>query len=112
MSVDDKVYMTKSKTNLRKNLADACRAVNRTIKIYDDAFRGLTEEDRPQEFRDFLRRAPALFQEIGERLGGVQHIMTFWRFRFPEGQRSKIASDELIELFREFESSLNFEPRD
>ncbi len=109
MSMDDKIYLGRSKTNLRKNLTAACRSVTKTIKVYDDAFRGLTHKDRPQDFRDFLRQAPALFQEIGERLGGVQHIITFWRYRFPEGQRVKIPSEELVELFKEFESSLNFD---
>ena len=54
-------------------------------------------------------RAPTLFYELGERLAAVQHIVSFWRYRFPSQVRSSISADELVDLLADFEFSLSFE---
>ncbi len=50
-----------------------------------------------------------MFHELGERLGSIHHIVSFWRYRFPEGARMKVASEELFDLFADFEPSLSFD---
>ena len=55
-----------------------------TLEIYDTRLVvALTQNSDPTAFRDFLLKAPAMFNELGERLGGIEHILSFWRFRFP-----------------------------
>lgn len=112
MSDDERAYIVAARDRLAKVIARACETVRVTLKVYDDADADLTRNGRPQSFRDFLLKAPSLFYELGERLGGVQHIVSFWRFRFPEGSRIRIGAEELFDLLADFESSLSFDTTD
>ena len=47
-----------------------------------------------------------MFQELGERLGAIEHIVSFWRFRFPGDQMPEVGPDELADIFRDFEASV------
>ena len=69
-------------------------------------------DGKPQVFRDFLLDAPAMFCELGERLGAVSHIVSFWNFRFPKGQPSAISAPELADILSDFEDSLRFVKRE
>lgn len=98
------------KTRLIKCITGACDTVRTTLKVYDDAYGDLTRNGQPGTFRDFLIKAPTLFYELGERLAAVQHVVSFWRFRFPAGQRAKPSYEELADILVDFEASLAFEP--
>jgi hypothetical protein len=81
------------------------------LKIYDDAYADLTRNGHPQAFREFLLKAPLLFNELGERLGAIQHIISFWKFRFPQGARTRIEGEELSDILLDFEFSLNMQTK-
>lgn len=104
-SAEDQVEIGRLRQQIARSLITTSEGVRASIQVYDEAYRGLTENN-PASFRDFLLRAPALFHELGERLGALSHIMSFWRFRFPEGQRKRVEIDELIELLSDFYTSL------
>lgn len=101
-----KVYLRTARETLNKTLVAACRRVKSTLGVYDKAYASLTENSDPTMFREFLLRAPAMFNDLGERLGAVEHIISFWRFRFPGGRQPVITPEELCELFMDFEGSL------
>jgi hypothetical protein len=105
-----RIYLSDARETLRKALLDGCRRVRSTLAIYDQAYVRLTQHSDPGEFRDFLLHAPALFNALGERLGGIEHMLSFWRFRFPGAKPPVISPDELCDLFMDFESSLGFDP--
>jgi hypothetical protein len=42
----------------------------------------------------------------------VQHIVSFWRFRFPRDGRTKLNAEELVDLLTDFETSLEFQSPD
>lgn len=65
----------------------------------------MTQDSRPGAFRDFLLQAPRLFTRLGEQLGAIQHVVSFWRFRFSPGA-APIGVDELIDVFMDFETGL------
>ena len=81
----------------------------------------MSDRRRPGEVRDAIRdylgtvRREATVGEIqtavNERLGSVQHITSFWRYRFPILGRGRISADELVELLADFEASLSFEQK-
>ncbi len=106
---DDKAYILGARQRLGRAVVSACETVRLTLKVYEDAYLDLTKNGQPQAFREFLLRAPHLFYELGERLAAVQHIVSFWRFRFPNERRNGIAAEELVDLLADFEYSLNFE---
>lgn len=94
----------------RQRLALAIQAqrndVIRTLKIYDDAFSSLTARKDPQAFRDFLLRAPELFISLGEKVGVISHISSFWRYRFPKGRPATCGVDEALDILQDFESGV------
>ena len=56
----------------------------------------------PKTFRDFLLSAPYMFLELGEKLGAISHIVSFWRYRFPPGSPHQIDAEELTAIFQDF----------
>jgi hypothetical protein len=53
-----------------------------------------------------LLAAPDMFMSLGEQSGAVQHILSFWRYRFPIGRRVTVSPDELMDIFLDFEDGL------
>jgi hypothetical protein len=106
---EERTYIVASRASLSKAVARACETVRVTLKVYDDAYADLTRNGQPQSFKNFLLKAPSLFYELGERLGAVHHIVSFWRYRFPAGKRPSIGGEELVDLLADFEASLSFD---
>lgn len=103
---DTRKYIPAARERIRDAIRGTAAQVSATLGVYDAAYKGLTERENPIEFRDFLLRAPAMFTDLGEKLGALNHIVSFWRYRFPAGQRMpRITPDELRELFEDFEES-------
>jgi hypothetical protein len=98
-------YIDRGRRVLHERIMSTCEEVSRTICIYDDAYADLTINGKPSAFRDFLLRAPRLFTRLGEQLGAVQHVISFWRFRFSPGS-PPVSVDELIDVFMDFETGL------
>jgi hypothetical protein len=95
---------------IRRKILDqvdrAVACVEEQLLKYGVAFAALTE-GQPSAFRDFLLQAPSLFIPIGEAVGVVKHIDSFWRFRFPDQDISPtVEVDEANELFNEFQATL------
>ena len=99
-------YIATAKEKLRAAIIASCRRVKSTLDIYDEAYRGLTDHSDPAAFREFLLRAPSLFNDLGERLGGLEHIVSFWLFRFPREKRTVVTAAELSSVFMDFEGSV------
>jgi hypothetical protein len=109
VNADEERYIKQARVRLKLALGKACGTVGSTLMIYDHAYGEMVRNGQPQAFRDFLLRAPSLFHDLGERLGVIQHILSFWRYRFPLGERSFINGDELCEILADFEASLNLD---
>ena len=105
---DEREYIVPAQARLAKSIARSCETVRTTLKVYEDAYADLTKHGQPKAFREFLLKAPNLFNELGERLGAVHHIVNFWAFRFPEGEHTQVSSEELFDLLADFEASLNW----
>lgn len=99
------VTLARGRELVQRRILTTCDATAEMLRIYDDAFRGLTEQGRPTGFRDFLLDAPHLFAKLGERLGSLQHIVSFWKYRMAKGKLAP-AAEELIDLLADFEISL------
>ena len=98
-------YLDRGRRVLHERIMATCEEVDRTLRIYDDAYADLTINGKPSAFRDFLLRAPRLFTRLGEQLGAVQHVISFWRFRFNPGA-APVSVEELIDVFMDFETGL------
>ncbi|MBV9993380.1 MAG: hypothetical protein JOZ72_19060 [Alphaproteobacteria bacterium] len=87
---------------VRKNLDE----IAHVLGVYDNAYAALTEREDPKAFRDFLLDAPPLFLEMGEKMGAMNHIASFWKYRFPAGAPRHAEVEELSIILRDFLGSV------
>ena len=105
MDGESRAYIERGRAVLRRRIIKTCEIVVATLRVYDDAYANLTQNGRPTAFREFLLDAPMMFTRLGEQVGAVQHIVSFWRFRFGKGA-APVGVEELIDIFMDFEGSL------
>ncbi len=108
--------ISRSTTEERQDLAETRRdildkmrlaldSVDQTLLKYGVAFAALAE-GQPSAFRNFLLEAPSMFIPIGEAVGVIRHIDSFWRFRFPDSATPMMEADEAMEVLHDFESTV------
>jgi hypothetical protein len=100
-------HLNLSRERVTKNMLIYQGFVREALSTYDRSFRDLTVKARPQAFREFLLNSPAMFMEIGQKLGALMHVTSYWRFRFPKDALLRIEADDGLDLFQEFELSLD-----
>jgi hypothetical protein len=103
---DELSYITSSKRKLVTRMVSNVTEARKLLDIYDNFYADLVERGQPQVFRDFLLRAPHMFVELGDKLGGLAHIVSFWRFRFPKKRLLPVEPELVISLFTDFMASL------
>ena len=106
-SVESQTYIPSARERIKTKLIQAHAGVSALLQVYNHAFEGLTAQSDPLRFRDFLLKAPSMFIQLGEQLGAVQHVVSFWTYRMPQGRPRFIGFDELADLFLDFEDSLS-----
>lgn len=106
VSVEQHAAIDRARDQVRRRILLACESASDMLRVYDDAFRGLTQDGQPMAFREFLRDAPILFSRLGERVGALQHITSFWTYRMGP-DKAPLCADELIDLLYDFEMSLS-----
>lgn len=99
-------YINAAKSNIFRLLVTSIERAETILGRYKTAYAALTDSKDPKAFREFLLSAPDMFIELGEYLGSLQHITSFWRYRFPVGRPRLILAGDLAEMFVEFEDSL------
>jgi hypothetical protein len=107
MDVETTAYLDKARTTLRESILSTVEAAKKSLRYYDQAFASLID-GKPQAFREFLLSAPSMFCDLGERLGAVSHIVSYWNFRFPDGKMPVVGAAELVDILSDFEESLAF----
>ena len=101
---EEKAYLASARRNIIEMVRDYGQHISKVLSIYDDSFAGLVASRSPKTFRDFLLSAPFMFLELGERMGAISHIVSFWRYRFPKGRPAMVDAEELIAIFQDFAS--------
>lgn len=104
-SSEERHQLSEMRRDILKKMDLALQRVDDTLLQYGVAFAALAD-GQPTAFRDFLLKAPSLFIPIGEAVGVIRHIDSFWRFRFPEGVTPIMEGDEAIEVLHDFESTV------
>jgi hypothetical protein len=97
-------FLTGTRRNVIELVRDSGKNVNKVLEIYDTSFEELVANQAPKAFRDFLLSAPYMFLDLGEQMGALSHIVSFWRHRFPPGKRVMTDAEELAVIFQDFAS--------
>lgn len=100
--------LVKLRASLARGILGTNREIETTLKRYDDAYSSLTSKSDPLAFRQFLLTAPSMFKELGERLGVVSHIISYWSYRFPNAKALPIPAADLLRIFSDFDDGLSF----
>ena len=105
--------MSRALDRSRRRLVDRVNSVLEevvgAVRVYEAAFNDLTRNGKPLAFANFLKRTPEMFVLLGERIGALSHVASYWQFRFPEGSVEPIQLEELFEIVRDFEYTLGGE---
>jgi len=105
------MYVAEARLRLVEQIGRLLADVGRTLGIYDQAYRSLIEKGDPGAFRSFLRSAPCLFAVLGQQLGAVQHVISFWNYRVLKGRRAgRLGPQELMDILLDFEESVACAP--
>ncbi len=105
VEAEQRIALERVRERVVDRIADTCQAATGMLAVYDQAFAALTVHGEPARFRSFLKDAPLLFSRLGERLGALQHIVSFWRFRTEAG-KPRPSCEELYDLLADFDASL------
>jgi hypothetical protein len=111
VSPDTAVLIGGARARVHESVLDHCLEAHKLLGRYDAAFVGLTMDGDYRGFREFLQASPTQFLELGERLGVLSHIASFWRFRFPADAPPEAQAEEALELLQEFEANLTLTSR-
>lgn len=98
--------VTRGKGRLLAKIEASERSAVKALSIYDNAFWSLVRHNQPSAFRDFLLESPRMFMSLGEAVGGLSHITSYWTYRFPKGAPLLANAEEMLEILQEFEGSL------
>jgi hypothetical protein len=109
VSFDDSAFLNASKDAIIRGARDNSNAVRSVISVYDNAYASLIDRQDPKTFREFLLSAPSLFLEIGEKMGAMSHVTSFWQYRFPPGSPKLADVDELTVIFQDFTRSFGLD---
>ncbi|MDI7775303.1 hypothetical protein [Asticcacaulis sp. EMRT-3] len=98
-------YLDEVRPRLLQRILTALDHVGQSLLHYDEAYLALIEGQNPAPFRHFLLEGPKLFFELGERVGILTHIASFWAYRMGvPGQR--MTQLEYADTLHDFDQSL------
>lgn len=103
---EDEKQLDLTRKAILRTVAEKFKAVERSMKAYDEAFDALVNKKDPGAFRNFLLRAPSLFVAIGEDLAAINHICSFWDFRLPAKLPNRLEVDDAYDIYHEFAAAL------
>lgn len=100
-------YLREVRPRLARRIVSAIANVGRTLNIYDQAYHALIDGQDPGPFRRFLLDGPKLFFELGESIGILSHIGSFWSYRMNTVLHShRLTPLEYSDILMDFEESL------
>ncbi len=102
-------YLRRARPRLAKAAAKTLQEIGQTLESYDDVFNALARDHNPEPFRDFLLHGSPLFLKLGEKIGVLNHMVSFWRFRMTkaaENHARPLESIEFADILVDFEASL------
>jgi hypothetical protein len=104
---EQRAFLGFSQRNIIERVRDGGLSVKKILGVYDEAYDDLVRNQLPKTFRDFLLNAPHLFVELGEKVGLMTHIVSFWSYRFPDKASLNIDAEELTTIFQDFSSGFS-----
>ncbi len=102
-------YIRLARPRLAKAIVKTLKDIAQSLEAYDDVYHALAHDRDPEPFRQFLQHGAQLFMQLGERVGILNHMVSFWRFRMGkviENNSRPLESIEFADILVDFEASL------
>ncbi len=102
-------YLRRARPRIARAAVKTLQDIGRTLESYDDVYAALARDRNPEPFRHFLLHGAPLFLELGEKIGVLNHMVSFWRFRMGRALDSRRALEaiEFADILVDFEASLS-----
>ncbi|MGN6422282.1 MAG: hypothetical protein ACTHLA_03120 [Asticcacaulis sp.] len=103
------LYLQKAVPRVARAIAAVLNDARITLGEYDEVYKALANRRDPEPFRRFLRYGSTLFVELGEKIGTLDHIVSFWRFRMARTLRKgarALHDIEYADILMDFEAGL------
>jgi hypothetical protein len=106
---DNRKFVKAAVTQLDGLVRDAQRRIAEMFRIYDEVFEALTEQRTPEPFRRFLIDGPRLFARLGERMGRLEQLTSYWLHQFPDRRTSQLAPEVVFDGLRNILAALSLQ---
>jgi hypothetical protein len=100
-------YIAEAKLRIEGAIRTSLERIRNVIRRYDEAYGVLVNEGQSSAFRQFLISAPDIFIDIGEEIGAIQHVVSYWTYWSKSSNLSKVQASELTDIFIDFEEGLS-----
>jgi len=104
---DTRSYLEEARPRLAKKIMGATLSTRKTLQVYDKAYQALTTGADPVPFQRFLLDGPQMFYELGENIGVLSHIGSFWSYRMAGRMAHlRLSPLEFADILVDFEDSI------
>lgn len=103
-------FVISAKALLEATLARSWREIGLKLRMYDRAYEGLTQDQKPENFRQFLMTGSDLFIDLGNRIGVLEQVVSFWEHRLAQHHIGKMSPDEVLDAMRDLLQGLSIWP--
>jgi hypothetical protein len=86
---------------------DSERRIAELFRIYDEVFDALTAQRTPEPFRKFLVDGPRVFARLGERMGRLEQLVSYWSHQFPARRPRQMSPEAVFDGLRNLLSALS-----
>jgi hypothetical protein len=83
------------------------RRIAEMFRIYDEVFDALTAQRTPEPFRRFLIDGPRLFATLGECMGRLEQLTSYWAHQFPGLRTRQLRPEAIYDGLRNLLSALS-----
>jgi hypothetical protein len=104
---DTAPYVRRALVELESMVGESERRIAEMFRIYDEVFDALTEQRTPEPFRRFLVDGPRLFSRLGERMGRLEQLTSYWQHQFPGRAVRQLSPEAVFDGLRNLVSALN-----
>jgi len=104
---DSARFARNSIIELETLMGDCERRIAELFRIYDDVFDALTRERSPEPFRRFLSDGPRVFARLGERMGQLEQLVSYWEHQFPGRKTRQLSPEAIVDGLRNLTGALS-----
>jgi len=106
---DVKPFVRRAVLELETLMTDCERRIAEMFRLYEGVFEALTEDKTPEPFRRFLIDGPQLFSRLGERMGRLEQLSSYWRHQFPGRSPRQLSPETVFDGLRNLLSALSLD---